>query len=213
MYSIDYINYRSTTKYQPEIPDYVNNNDVSGTSQLPRSTRYQISRRKKSGKKKKRKMKQKQTYMLREQAESSGDKVSVCWWYGQSYDVPIWLITEGRRERPDGGQANMKAETKLKKTREDRNEGVSFRWICICLVFWGDPASHRIAIWIVVSYHAISQDTIYRYINCIHIPNCWDWYRDIVSRRYISRKRTQFLPSYVHQVWCARIVKKMFIWR
>ena len=26
-------------------------------------------------------------HALREQAESGGDTVAVCWWYGQSYDV------------------------------------------------------------------------------------------------------------------------------
>ena len=41
---------------------------------------------------------------LREQAESWGDKVAVCWWYGQSYDdvSSCWTI-EGRQKRPDGG--------------------------------------------------------------------------------------------------------------
>ena len=42
MYSIDYIHFLSTTKYQPVISDYVNNNNISGTSQLLRSTRYQV---------------------------------------------------------------------------------------------------------------------------------------------------------------------------
>ena len=41
LHSVDYIRYLSITKYHPEIPDYVNNN-VSGTSQLPRTTRYQV---------------------------------------------------------------------------------------------------------------------------------------------------------------------------
>ena len=57
MYSIDCINYLSTTtKYQPEMPDYVNNN-ISGTSQLLRSTRYQVSRRKKDSERKEKKTK------------------------------------------------------------------------------------------------------------------------------------------------------------
>ena len=66
-------------------------------------------------------MKQKQSHMLREQAESWGDEVAVCWLYGQSYDVSIWWTTEERRERPDGGQDKVRAETKPKKTKEDRN--------------------------------------------------------------------------------------------
>ena len=103
-------------------------------------------------------------------------------------------------------EAKMRAETKPKKTREHRNEVVCFRSICIGLVFRGDPVWHRIAIYIVVSC-PISCD-ITRYdissINCIHIPNFWGWYRDIVSRRYISRWRTLFFAqlgalSLVHQ--------------
>ena len=65
-------------------------------------------------------------YALREQAKSRGDKVAVCW-YGQSYDVSSLWTTKGRRKNPDGGQAKMRAETKPKKTREDRNEVVGFR--------------------------------------------------------------------------------------
>ena len=59
MYRIDYINHLSTTtKHQPEIPDYVGNNKVSGTSQLPQgvpgiNTMYQEG--KKTGKEKKEK--------------------------------------------------------------------------------------------------------------------------------------------------------------
>ena len=34
MYSIDYIHFLSTTKHQPEMPDYVNNNNISGTCLL-----------------------------------------------------------------------------------------------------------------------------------------------------------------------------------
>ena len=57
MYSIDYIYFLSTTtKHQPEMPDYVNNN-ISGTSQLLRSTRYQVSRRKKDSERKEKKTK------------------------------------------------------------------------------------------------------------------------------------------------------------
>ena len=51
MYSIDYIHDLSpTTKYQPEVPDYVNSKNISGTSQLLRApgTRYQEG--KKTGK-------------------------------------------------------------------------------------------------------------------------------------------------------------------
>ena len=41
-YNIDYKSTISTSNYQPAMPDYVNINNVSGTSQLLRSTRYQV---------------------------------------------------------------------------------------------------------------------------------------------------------------------------
>ena len=78
MYSIDYIHFLSTTtKHQPEIPDYVNYNNISGTSQLLRSARYQVigikkekdRERKKIKGNKNREMKQNKR-ALREQAES-----------------------------------------------------------------------------------------------------------------------------------------------
>ena len=111
-------------------------------------------------------MKKKHTCMLRELAESWRDKVAVCWWYGQSYDVSSWWTTQGRQKWPDVRQAKMRAETKPKKTRVDRNEVVGFRWICIFLVYRGDPVWHRMTYrdvsWYLIPYHAISQDTIYR---------------------------------------------------
>ena len=77
-----------------------------------------------------------------------------------------WWTTEIRQEMPDRGQAKMRAETKPKKTRVDRNEVVGFRWICIYLVFRGDPVWYRMIYrdisWYHIPYHAISQDTIYR---------------------------------------------------
>ena len=144
-------------------------------------------------------MKQKQTYMLREQAESWRDKAAVCWWYGQSYDVSSWWTTEGRRKRPDGGQAKMRAKTGPKKTREDRNEVVGFHWIGICLVFRGNPVWYRVAIYIVISYE-VSHIMRYHKIRYIEIsypyPDFWDWYRDIVRipSKYFSIPNTIFRP-------------------
>ena len=104
-------------------------------------------------------------HALREQAESWGDKVAVCRWYGQSYDVSSWWTTERRQEMPDREPAKMRAETKPKKTRVYRNEVVGFRWLCIYLVFRGDPVWYRMIYrdisWYHIPYHAISQDTIY----------------------------------------------------
>ena len=105
-------------------------------------------------------------HALREQAEPSGDKVAVCWRYGQTYDVSSWWTAERRQKRPDWGTAKMTAATKPKKTRVDRNEVVGFSWICIYLVFRGDPVWYRMIyrdkLWYHIPYHAISQDTIYR---------------------------------------------------
>ena len=50
-----------------------------------------------------------------EQAEFWGDKVAVCWWYGQSYDVSSWWTTEGRQKLLEGSQAKIRAETRPKK--------------------------------------------------------------------------------------------------
>ena len=105
-------------------------------------------------------------HALREQAESWGDKVAVCWRYGQSYELSSWWTTEGRQKRPDGRQAKTRAETKPKKTIVDRNKVAGFRWIWTCLVFRGDPVcviSHDIS-WYHAPYHALLQDTVYRYI-------------------------------------------------
>ena len=100
---------------------------------------------------------------------------------GQTEDKPRW----GRRQP--------------KKTRVDRNEVVVFRWIWIYLVFWGDPVcviSHDISRYIVILCPVSCDITRYGIlIYRIHIPNFWDWYRDIVSRRNSSRYRTLFVAS------------------
>ena len=79
---------------------------------------------------------------------------------------PYPLMNRRTRKRPDGVQAKMRAETKPKKTRADHNEVVGFRWICIFLVFRGDPVWYRMIYrgisWYHIPYHAISQDTINR---------------------------------------------------
>ena len=190
IHSIDCIRYLSTTtKCQPEMPDYVNNN-IWGTSQLLRSTRYQVSGRKKDREwkkswKKKRKMKNEtktNMHALREQAESGSDKVAVCWRYGESYDVSSWWTAENDRNCHTN-TAKMKAETKPKKTRVDRTKW----WVIIELGFvqgvsrWSGAWYRKIR-YIEILYH-------------IYIPNFWDWYGDIGSRRFISRYRTLFFAS------------------
>ena len=203
MYSVDYIHHISATKYQDEMPDYVNNNSASSTKE------YQVSRRQKDGERKKRKEKKnekwnKNKHSLREQAESWGDKVAVCWWYGQSYDVSSWWTAE-ERQKGQTTTAKTRAETRPKKARADRNEVVGFRWIWIylCLVFRGDLVcviSQGISRYIVTSC-PVSCDIrkyLVRYIEIsyhIYIPNFWDWYGDIVSRNFSARYRTLYLAS------------------
>ena len=161
-------------------------------------------------------------HALREQAESWGDKVAVCRWYGQSYDVSSWWTTERRQEMPDREPAKMRAETKPKKTRVYRNEVVGFRWICIYLVFRGDPVWYRMIYrdisWYDIPFHAISQDTIYRDIVSISRFFGTDIEISYPVEIFLNTEHIFCLllgtPSLVHQVWCTKRVKDtMVIWR
>ena len=130
-------------------------------------------------------------HALREQAESWGDKVAVCWWYGQSYGVSSWWTTERRQHIPDRGQAKTRAET-AEKTSVDHNEVVGFRWICIYLCFevircdiaWyiaicRDITSH------IMRYHKI------RYIEILYVVS--------ISRIFGTGYRDNVSPvSYTH---------------
>ena len=133
---------------------------------------------------------------MRSGTESWGDKV-VCWWYGQSNDVSSWWTRKGRQKGPDGREAKMKAETKPKKTRVDRNEVVVFRWICICLVFRGNPMWYRMIHRDISLYHipnhAISQDTMCRDIVSIsRMFGLISRYR--IPSKYFSIPNTIFCP-------------------
>ena len=108
------------------------------------------------------------------------------------------------------GQTDDKRRWGQRQSRK-KQENTATRW-CVFVQFvlaWCfevircDIVSRFIS-WYHVPYHAISQDTIYRDITCIYIPIFWDWYRDIVSRRYSSPQLTLFFaqlgaPSLVHQ--------------
>ena len=63
-------------------------------------------------------MKQKQTRSLREQAESGGDKVAVCWWYDQSYDVSSWWTAEKTQKRPDEHSQDEGRDKESRKKQE-----------------------------------------------------------------------------------------------
>ena len=57
-----------------------------------------IGEGKRGKKRRKRKKNEQNNLAVRWQAESWGDKVGVCWWYGL-YDVSIWWATEVRQNR------------------------------------------------------------------------------------------------------------------
>ena len=88
-------------------------------------------------------MKKKHTCMLRELAESWRDKVAVCWWYGQSYDMSSWWTTEERQKKPDGRHAKMRAETAEKnKSRPQRGGGFSLNLYLPGVSRWFGVISH-----------------------------------------------------------------------
>ena len=146
----------------------------------------------------------KKNHALRVQAESWGDKVAGCWRYGHSYnEVSSWRTTEGRQKRPDGGQAKMRAETKPKKTRVDRKEVVRFHWICICLVFRGDPVWFRMIYrdisWYLMICDIISHIIRYHKIRSIEILYPYPERLGLISRyripsKFLSISKTIFCP-------------------
>ena len=162
-------------------------------------------------------MKQKQKYMLRQQAESWGDNVAVCWRYGQSYDVSIWWIPEGRRERPDGGQAKMREETKpkKKKKRPQQGGGFSLNLYLPGVSTWSGATSFRDIYRGIMSrimrYHKI------RYIDILIVSTSRILGTDIEISYPVDiflDSEHDFLPSQVHKVWCTKMmVKEMVIWR
>ena len=106
-----------------------------------------------------------------------------------------------RRTSQDGGRNKSEGN----KSRPQRGGGVSLNLCLPGVSRWSGVTSHDITRYIVIPYptpYDITRYGISRY--CIHVPNFWDWYRDIVSRRNVSRYRTLFFaqlgaPSLVHQ--------------
>ena len=111
------------------MPDYVNRNYISGTSQLLRSTRYQEGKKTgKERKEKKRKMKNETKTNIRSGSRPSPEGTRLL--FADGTVSPMMCPADEQQkddERPDGGQAKMRAETKPKKTRADHNEVVGFR--------------------------------------------------------------------------------------
>ena len=108
---------------------------------------------------------------------------------GQMEDNPRWGQRQSRKN----------------KSRPQRSSGFSLNLYMPGVSRWSGVTSHDITRYIVIPYptpYDITRYGISRY--CIHVPNFWDWYRDIVSRRNVSRYRTLFFaqlgaPSLVHQ--------------
>ena len=111
--------------------------------------------------------------------------------------------TKKARRRTSQDEGSDKANKK--KSRPQRGGGFSLNLYLHGVPRWSGVTSHDISRYIVISHPIpcdITRFDMSRY--CIHIPNFWDWYRDIVSRRTISRYRTLFFaqlgaPRLVHQ--------------
>ena len=174
------------------MPDYVNNN-ISGTSQLLRSTRYQVSRRKLDRERKKRKWNEKWNKNKRTCSGSRPSPEGTRLLFAGGTVSPMMCPSDGQQKDDKKGQTEDKPRWGQRQSRKKQEKTATRWWVFVEFVFaWCfeviqcDIVSRYIS-WYHIPYHAISQDTIYRDVNCIHIPNFWDWYRDIVSRRYISR--------------------------
>ena len=156
-------------------------------------------------------------HALREQAESGGDEVAVCWWDGQPYDVSNWWTAEERQKRP-GELSRDVGRDKAQKNKSRPQRGGEFSLnFYLCLVFRGDLVcviSQDISRYIVplcpvscdITRYGISR---YRIISTSR--NIWDWYGDIVSRRFISRHRTLFCCQLGAPVLAPREYKKRIL--
>ena len=183
VYGIDYIHYLpTTTKYQPEMPDYVNNNDIAirYLATILKSTRYQVSKRKTGREinKEIKKMKHEtKTNIMRSGSRPSPEGTRLLFAGGTVspiYDVSCWWTTEGRRKRPDGGQAQDEGRDKAEKnkSRQQRGGGFSLNLYLPGISRWSGVISHDLSWYIVISYPIschITRYDISRY--CIHVPN------------------------------------------
>ena len=206
LYSIGYIHYLSTTtKYQPQMPDFVSNT-ISCTSQLlygVPGTRY------KEGKKTERKKihryihgkwnKNKHACAEGAYRARRGQRCCVLvirsvLWCVQLVDSRI-TKKKARQTQPRWGQG---------QSRKKQEEIATMWWIFVEFGFVPGVSSWSgvcdIARYITIYRYIMSRIMRYnkmRYIEIsyhIYTSKFWDWYGDIVSRRYISRHRTQFLP-------------------
>ena len=119
-------------------------------------------------------------------------------------------LMDNRKTTKNAGPRNSQDEGRAKvvknKSTPQRGGGFSLDLYLPGVSRWSGVIWHDISRYIVMSYPMscdITRYDISRY--GIHIPNFWDWYRDVVSRRNIPRYRTQFFAQY-HQVWCTKIL-------
>ena len=118
--------------------------------------------------------------------------------------------TRKARRRTSQDEGRDKAEKN--KSRPQQGGGFSLNLYMPGVWRWSGVISHDISEYIVISHHAMSQDTIYRDI--VSISRTFGTDIEIfVSHRNISRYRTLFFaqlgaPSLVHQR-----IKEMVIWR
>ena len=162
-------------------------------------------------------MKQKQAFMRsRSRTRLEGTRLlflfkTLCWWCSQSYQVWCVLLTDSTRTTKKAGRKKDKPR-RGQKQRAKTNSRPQRSCGFVCLLFRGGPVWYRMIYrnisWYHIPYHAMSQDDISTY--CIHIPNFWDWYRDVVSRRNIPRYWAHFFAHFR----CTKRVKEiMNIWR
>ena len=173
--------YNKVSQWQHEMPDYVNNNNIRRTRYLAttiRSTRYQVSRRKKDGKKEKKNWKNEKRFKNKHACVQVAGGVR----RGQGRCLLVirsvlWCVQlmdnrrtkkKARQTQPRWGQRQSRKKTR----RVDRTELVGFRWVWICAwcfeVIW--------CVW----HRTIYRDIMSRTMRCHKISV----YRDIV---YISR--------------------------
>ena len=195
MYSIDYIHDLSTTaKYQPDVPDYVTNNNVAGVP----GTRYQEKKKTERWEKKKRKKTEK-----KKENKHSGSRLGV-----RSVLCCVQLMDSRRttrKTRRTKSQGEGRDKAGKNKSRPPRGGGFALNLYLPGVSRWSGVLSHHISRCIVISY-IISWDMTKRDKSRYWISNpiFRDWHRDVVSRRNISRYRTRFFaqlaaPSLVHQ--------------
>ena len=178
VYGIDYIHYLpTTTKYQPEMPDYVNNNDIAirYLATILKSTRYQVSKRKTGREinKEIKKMKHEtKTNIMRSGSRPSPEGTRLLFAGTVS---PMMCAADGRqkhegnaRRRTSQDEGRYKAEKN--KSRPRRGGGFSSNLYLPGVSRWTGAwyrMKYRDISWYHILYHAISQDTIYRDIGSI----------------------------------------------